>query len=153
MSLKLVTGPANAAKAAHVLGAFRDRLADEPFLVVPAFRDVEHAQREAAERGAVLGARVVRFAWLFDEIAERCADEPLRTRRASDLQRELIVGEAAGALRHNPERWGGTPVFVYGFDDFTELELDAIESLADKADAEVTVSLPYERGRVAFKAL
>jgi ATP-dependent helicase/DNAse subunit B len=238
VSLRLVTGPANAAKAAHVLGAFRERLSDEPFLVVPAFRDVEHAQREAAERGAVLGARVVRFAWLFDEIAERCADEPLRTRRASDLQRELIVGEAiaaasldalaasaerpgftraatrligelerslitpqrfaqalgewagdgprrkfarelgsiylgyrhrmdaaglaseeltawraADALRHNPERWGGTPVFVYGFDDFTELELDAIESLAGRANAEVTVSLPYERGRTAFKAL
>ena len=238
MSLRLVTGPANAAKAAHVLGAFRDRIHDEPFLVVPAFRDVEHAQREAAERGAVLGARVVRFAWLFDEIAERCADDPARGRRASDLQRELIVGQAvraagltalaesakrpgftkaatrlvgeleralitpqrfaraladwaadgpradfarelsaiyrgyrdgmdaaglaseelaawraADALREHPDRWGRTPVFVYGFDDFTELELDAIETLARKADTEVTVSLPYERGRTAFKAL
>jgi ATP-dependent helicase/DNAse subunit B len=237
MSLRLVTGPANAAKAGHVLGAFRDRLADEPFLVVPAFRDVEHAQREAAERGAVLGARVVRFAWLFEEIAQRCADEPPR-RRASDLQRELIVGaavrnakldalaesaarpgftraatrlvgelerslvtparfaralgdwagqgpraafarelaaiyrgyragmdaaglaseelaawRAADALRRHPARWGRTPVFVYGFDDFTELELDAIETLATRADAEVVVSLPYERGRTAFKAL
>jgi ATP-dependent helicase/DNAse subunit B len=237
MSLRLVTGPANAAKAAHVLGAFRDRLADEPFLVVPAFRDVEHAQREAAERGAVLGARVVRFAWLFEEIAQRCADEP-PGRRASDLQRELIVGaavrgahlealaesaerpgftraatrlvgelerslvtparfaraladwagegpraafarelaaiyrgyrggmdsaglaseelaawRAADALREHPARWGRTPVFVYGFDDFTELELDAIETLATRADAEVVVSLPYERGRAAFKAL
>jgi ATP-dependent helicase/DNAse subunit B len=238
VSLRLVTGPANAAKAAHVLGAFRDRLADEPFLVVPAFRDVEHAQREAAERGAVLGARVVRFTWLFDEIASRCADDPSRGRRASDLQRELIVAQAvrranltalaqsaerpgftraatrfigeleralitpqrfaralsdwaqegpraqfaaelaaiyrgyrdgmdaaglaseelaawraADALREHPDRWGRTPVFVYGFDDFTELELDAIETLAGKADAEVTVSLPYERGRAAFKAL
>ena len=238
MSLRLVTGPANAAKAAHVLGAFRDRLADEPFLVVPAFRDVEHAQREAAERAAVLGARVVRFAWLFDEIADRCADDPSRGRRASDLQRELIVAQAtraakldalaesaerpgftraatrfigeleralitpqrfaraladwagdgpraafarelaaiyrgyregmdaaglaseelaawraADALREHPDRWDRTPVFVYGFDDFTELELDAIESLARRADADVTVSLPYERGRVAFKAL
>jgi ATP-dependent helicase/DNAse subunit B len=237
MSLRLVTGPANAAKAAHVLGAFRDRLADEPFLVVPAFRDVEHAQREAAERGAVLGARVVRFTWLFEQIAERCADDPPR-RRASDLQRELIVGaavraadltalaasaerpgftraatrlvaelersliapprfaralsdwagdgprgafarelaaiyrgyrngmdaarlaseelaawRAADALREHPDRWGRTPVFVYGFDDFTELELDAIETLATRAEAEVVVSLPYERGRTAFKAL
>src|SRR5215207_6644095 len=223
MSLRLVTGPANAAKAAHVLGAFRDRLADEPFLVVPAFRDVEHAQREAAERGAVLGARVVRFTWLFDEIANRCADDPIRGSRAADLtavaesaerpgftraatrlvgeleralitpqrfaraladwagdgpratfarelaaiyrgyregmdaaglaSEELAAWRAADALREHPDRWGRTPVFVYGFDDFTELELDAIESLARKADAEVTVSLPYERGRVAFKAL
>jgi ATP-dependent helicase/DNAse subunit B len=187
----------------------------------------------------VLGARVVRFAWLFEQIAERCADgdDPPR-RRASDLQRELIVGaavrgahleslaesaarpgftraatrlvgelerslvtparfgraladwagdgpragfarevaaiyrgyragmdaagvaseelaawRAADALRRHPDRWGRTPVFVYGFDDFTEVELDAIETLATRAEAEVVVSLPYERGRAAFKAL
>ena len=215
MSLKLVTGPANAAKAGHVLGAFRARLAEEPLLVVPALRDVEHAQREAAERGAVLGARVVRFAWLFDEMARRCADRR-PGRRASALQRELIVAatvrslelealaesasrpgfvraatrlvaelerslvepqrltqalrewagdgpratfaselaaiyrgyrsgleaarlsddelyawRAVDALREHPDRWGATPVFVYGFDDFTDIELDAIETLAD----------------------
>ena len=48
MSLRLVTGPANAAKAGHVLGAFRARLAEEPLLVVPAFRDVEQHQRHLA---------------------------------------------------------------------------------------------------------
>ncbi len=40
-------------------------------LVVPTYADVEHAQRELAERGAVFGARVLRFAWLFQEIAAR----------------------------------------------------------------------------------
>ncbi|MEA2479972.1 MAG: hypothetical protein QOJ07_1894, partial [Thermoleophilaceae bacterium] len=239
MPLRLVTGPANAAKAGEVLGAFRARLGEEPFLVVPAFRDVEHAQREAAERGAVLGARVVRFTWLFDEIAARCADPDDRPgRRASPLQLELIVGEAvratplealaesasrpgftraatrlvaeleralvapprfaraladwagdgpraayahelgaiylryrsaldaagvaseellhwraADALREHPARWQATPVFLYGFDDFTDIELDAIETLATRAGADVTVSLPYERGRMAFRGL
>ena len=37
MPLKLVTGPANAAKAGEVLGALRARVDEEPLLVVPAF--------------------------------------------------------------------------------------------------------------------
>ena len=57
MPLKLVTGPANAAKAGEVLGGLRDRLDDEPVLIVPAFEDVEHNQRELAARQAVFGAR------------------------------------------------------------------------------------------------
>jgi hypothetical protein len=71
VALTLVIGPANAAKAGAVLGGLRSRLDDEPILVVPAFGDVEHAQRELAERGAVFGARVLRFRWLFEEIASR----------------------------------------------------------------------------------
>ena len=38
---------------------------------MPAFEDVEHTQRELADGGAVFGARVVRFEWLFETIAER----------------------------------------------------------------------------------
>ena len=235
MPLTLVTGPANAAKAGEVLGGLRARLEDEPILVVPTFQDVEHAQRELAERGAVFGARVLRFDWLFREIAERGGyHEPV----ASPVQRELIVEEAirgarlavlaesaaqpgfvraaarfvtelgrsmvdparltaalrswagdgprrayadevaaiyrgyrdgveaAGladpelfakraldAVRLAPERWRGTPLFVYGFDDFTALELDALETVARRCGADVTVSLPFEAGRVAFKAV
>ena len=67
MPLKLVTGPANAAKAGEVLGGLRARVDEEPVLVVPAFQDVEHAQRELAERGAVFGVGVLRFDWLFRE--------------------------------------------------------------------------------------
>ena len=59
----------------------------------------------------------------------------------------------ARALGASPERWGATPVFVYGFDDFTPLELEALEALADRAGADVTVSLPYEPGREAFRAI
>jgi ATP-dependent helicase/DNAse subunit B len=231
--LRLVTGPANAAKAGAVLGTLRERLADEPLLVVPAFEDVEHNQRELAARGAVFGARVVRPAALFREIALRAG---YRARVASALQRRLIferavaasdleavaasaerpgfaragvrfveelersmvepqrltvalrqwAGEgpraryaeevaeiyrryragldaaelvdedlfawrALDALRREPASWGGTPVFVYGFDDFGPLERDALETLATHARVDVTVSLPYEPGRHAFK--
>jgi ATP-dependent helicase/DNAse subunit B len=233
--LKLVTGPANSAKAGEVLGALRGSLDDDPILVVPAFQDVEHAQRELAERGAVFGARVLRFAWLFEAIAERSG---YAARKASALQRELIMEDAAAAaglrvlapsaehpgfaraavafaaelegamvepprftaalrawaangprrgyaeevaaiyrgyrerlraaslvdpelfawraldsLRRDPSRWGETPVFVYGFDDFTPLELDALETLARHCCAEVIVSLPFEPGRAAFRAV
>lgn len=236
VALKLVTGPANSAKAGAVVGGYRERLGEEPLLVVPGFRDVEWARRELAERGAVLGARVVRFRVLFEEIARRAG---VRARPASRLQRELLAGAAAreagleelaasaerpgfaraaarfaaeleramvepealaGALarwagrgprrryarevaaiysgyrerldaaglagselaawralealrRAGPGAWGGTPVFLYGFDGFTELELAAIELLAGPAGAEVAVSLPYEPGREAFRAI
>jgi ATP-dependent helicase/DNAse subunit B len=232
--LTLVTGPANAAKAGEVLGGLRARLADDPILLVPTFGDVEHAQRELAERGAVFGARVLRFGWLFQEVARRAG---YGERIASEVQRELIVEEAvqaasldvlaesaaqpgfvraaarfvaelgrsmvdparftralrdwtgdgarraygeevaavyrgyragldrAGvvdadvfawraldALRSDPEAWGGTPLFVYGFDDFTALELDALETISGRCGADVSVSLPFEPGREAFRA-
>ena len=219
-----------------MLGAYRARLEEEPILVVPAYRDVEHALRELADHGAVFGTAVVRFAWLFEEIAERCGLES--PQRASAIQRDLLVEEAvrdldlrelrassqqpgfaraatrlieeleramvepaaferaleqwaghgprrryarevasiyrayrerldaAGltdedlfawrtvdALRERPDAFGRTPVFVYGFDDFTPIELDALETLAERVGVDVTVSLPYEAGRPAFKAV
>jgi ATP-dependent helicase/nuclease subunit B len=235
MPLQLVIGPANSGKAGVLLNAYRARLDEEPMLVVPSFEDVEHTQRELADGGAVFGTRVVRFKWLFQEIASRAGFRP---RVAGEVQRELIVEEAvrslgldtlgrsagrpgfvratvrlvaelersmveparftqalrdwagdgprsgyaaevaaiysryrqrleeAGlydrqlsewraldALRRDARAWGDTPVFVYGFDDFTPLELDALETLSRIAGADVMVSLPYERGRVAFKAV
>ena len=94
MSLTLVTGPANSGRAGVVLGGYRARLDDEPVLVVPYFQDVEHNQRELAERGAVLGGNVLRFAWLFDLVARRTG---YGARTATRLQRELIVEEAVRA--------------------------------------------------------
>ena len=235
MPLKLVTGPANSAKAGEVLGGYRDRLDEEPILVVPEFRDVEHAQREMAANGAVFGVRVARFGWLWELMARRVG---YSARVASRFQRELLVArggqgratcacsrrrrsrpgfsraaarflaevgragiepdELGSALsdwarrraraalrardradprrlprgarrgragrsravrlaharrvpRRTPRAWGATPVFVYGFDDFTDVELAGIEALAEHVD--VTLSFPYERGRHAFDAL
>lgn len=236
MGLTLVTGPANSGRAGEVLGAYRARLEEEPILVVPAFRDVEHTVRELAGDGAVFGTAVVRFKWLFETIAERCGAAPAR--RASAVQLELLMEEAvrgldlrelrdsaaqpgfaraaarlvselertmvepasferaleqwaghgprrryarevasiyrayrdrldaAGlvdedlyawravdALRERPHDFGRTPVLVYGFDDFTPIELDALETLAERVGVDVTVSLPYEVGRPAFRAV
>ena len=46
------------------------------------------------------------------------------------------------ALRRDPDRWAGRPVFLYGFDDLTLEQLELVRPLA--ANAPVTVALPWE---------
>jgi ATP-dependent helicase/DNAse subunit B len=65
-----------------------------------------------------------------------------------DVEQRAV--RALDELRRRPALWGGTPVLVYGFDDLTRLQLDAIETLGRVVDAPVTVSLSYEPGRTAF---
>jgi ATP-dependent helicase/DNAse subunit B len=71
-------------------------------------------------------------------------------RRIKRADRELRVTRALDALRRKPALWGATPVVLYGFDDLTELQLDAIETLGGVVGARVSVSLAYEPGRVVF---
>lgn len=227
--MKLVIGPANAAKAGTALGAFRARLRRDPWLVVPTAADVAHYERELAQDGPRRGGRVATFSGFVREVAQRAG---YAARVVAPLQRERVVAEAiasarlqalapiagtrgflhaAGAftaelertlltpqrltaavrmlpdapptlhevaaiydryarglerlgrvdaelfawraldaLRARKEAWGDTPVVFYGFDDFTTLERDAIETLSRVVGAEVTVSLTYEPGRAAF---
>jgi ATP-dependent helicase/DNAse subunit B len=97
------------------------------------------------------------------------AQQPPRTEYADDLARlylryereleasagvdpESFAWGALDALRAAPEDWLGTPVFVYGFDDLTAVELDAVDTLARAVGAEVTVSITYEPSRLALLA-
>lgn len=66
------------------------------------------------------------------------------------LDPERRAARALDELRRSPALWKGTPVLLYGFDDLTPLQLDVLETLGAKVDAPITVSLSYERGRVAF---
>lgn len=233
MSLTIVSGPANSAKAAALLDGYRAALARSPILVVPRRADAEHYQRELADHGAVLGARVEPFSGLMREIARRAgvlerplgeharaavitavlggaklqalapaAQAPafvdalarfiaeLEARRVTPprfsaavrawaregTSRRVYVDELAGLYRDYrrrlerlgrldselhalraldelslaPDRWRGTPVFCYGFDDLDALQLAVIETLAAKVDAAVTLSLPGEPGRLAL---
>jgi hypothetical protein len=228
MSLTLVTGPANAAKAGHVLERLRAVLHREPLLVVPTAADVSHYGQELAAGGVVFGAQVLTFERLVGEIGRvagviarplglvardrvvraAIADTHLRRLAPSaaapgfaaaagalfaELQRSLVEParftralrawggatytdelaalysayrrrlEALGrpdregaawaaldALRADPARWGRRPVFLYGFDELTPTQLDAIDTLARLAEAEVCVALPYEPGRHAL---
>jgi ATP-dependent helicase/DNAse subunit B len=233
MPLALVLGPANSAKAAEVLGAYRAAARRGAILVVPTGLDREHYRREVLAEGAVLGGEVLTFPGLAREIARRAGYDgrmlaPLQRERvlratiarldlvatrasaaapgfapavgtlvaeleralvtpqrftqamrawaggdaerlayadevaalyaeyARELDRlgrvdaELFAWRAIDALRAAPGRWGAAPVYLYGFDDLTPLERDAVETLARVAGAEVTVSLTYEAGRAAF---
>ena len=71
----------------------------------------------------------------LDRLGRR--DEPLHAAAALD------------AVREDPAAWGATPVFVYGFDDLTALQRDAVETIA-ATGAEVMLSLAFEPGRMAF---
>ena len=75
----------------------------------------------------------------------------------SELAR-MGLRDRDGLRRHAVERlrgdlgaWAGAPVFAYGFEDLTGAEWALLEALA--ARAEVTVSIPYEPGRIVFAAL
>ena len=227
MSLTLITGPANAAKAGAVLDRFRAALPREPVLVVPTPADVEHYQRELAAEGIVVGAEVVTFSWLVRRLAEAAGVRPRvlgpvarervvraavaetrlevlarsaaapgfaaaagalfaelgrslvgparftravrdwaeapahaaelaalfsayhrRLERLEAVDAEGLAKAALDALRERPAAWGARPVFLYGFDDLTPLQRDAVETLARHAD--VCVALAYEPGRAAF---
>ena len=64
--------------------------------------------------------------------------------------REQRLTGALDELRRKPALWGSLPVILYGFDDLTELQLDAIETLCGVVGAPVTLSLAFEPGRLAF---
>src|SRR5512132_1727332 len=71
--------------------------------------------------------------------------------RAIERRDRVLHDQAAlDVLRLEPARWGATPVFLYGFDDLTAVERDAVETLAVHAGAPVTVALSFEPGRAAF---
>jgi ATP-dependent helicase/DNAse subunit B len=72
--------------------------------------------------------------------------------RSGRVDAELFTWRALDSLRASPGRWGSEAVFFYGFDDLHPLQLDAVETLARVAGAEVMISLTYEAGRAALRA-
>jgi ATP-dependent helicase/DNAse subunit B len=80
-------------------------------------------------------------------VFERYQQTLMRIRRRD---RELRATRALDELRRKPAAWGALPVLLYGFDDFTELQIDTILTLGNVVAAKVMVSLVYEPGRVVF---
>jgi hypothetical protein len=60
-------------------------------------------------------------------------------------------GHAAGLLESRLDAWDGSPLFAYGFEDMSGVQLAALRALA--ARCPVMVSLPYEPGRPALAAV
>src|SRR4051794_41416772 len=96
MSLALVTGPANAAKAGHVLERLRAVLHREPLLVVPTTADVSHYGQELAAGGVVFGAEVVTFEGLVREIGRVAG---VTSRPLGRVARERVVRAAIAEAR------------------------------------------------------
>jgi hypothetical protein len=74
-------------------------------------------------------------------------------RRLEALGRADAEGHAwaaLDALRADPASWGARPVLLYGFDDLSAAQLDAVETLARHTPADVVVALPGEAGRAAL---
>ncbi|MDQ3676745.1 MAG: hypothetical protein M3401_08095, partial [Actinomycetota bacterium] len=84
-----------------------------------------------------------------DDVAGVYASYRRTLERAQRRDRPLYEAAALDALREHPADWGGTPVFIYGFDDLTPLQRDAVQTLA-ATGADVMLSLAYEPGRLAF---
>ncbi|MDQ6775673.1 MAG: hypothetical protein M3071_05495, partial [Actinomycetota bacterium] len=93
MSLTLVLGPANSAKAAEVLGAYRASARRGAILVVPTRLDREHYRREVLGEGALLGGEILTFPGLAREIARRAG---YTARTLSPLQRERALRATIG---------------------------------------------------------
>jgi ATP-dependent helicase/DNAse subunit B len=65
--------------------------------------------------------------------------------------RDRLRRRAAELLGSDFASWDDEPVFAYGFEDLTAAEWALLEALSARTD--VTVSIPYEAGRVAFASL
>src|SRR5215211_5059073 len=163
MSLTLVTGPANAAKAGHVLERIvRAAIADAHLrrlaasAASPGFAAAAGALFAELQRSLVEPARFTRAlrAWggarYVDEVAALYAAYRRRLAELGRPDREGAAWAALDALRADPARWGRRPVFLYGFDELTPAQLDAVDTLARLAGAAVCVALPYEPGRHAL---
>jgi ATP-dependent helicase/DNAse subunit B len=134
-SLRTLATSAAAPGFADALGSLFAELGRSligPARFAAAVRGWEDAPAHAGELAALFGAYHRRL-------------EALGARDAEGHARAAL-----DALRAAPAAWGARPVFLYGFDDLTPLQTDAVETLARHAGAEVCVALPYEPGRAAF---
>ena len=84
-----------------------------------------------------------------DEVSGLYSAYRRRLERLGRMDAPLYEAAALDALRDDPAAWRDTPVFFYGFDDLLPQQHDAVETLA-ATGAQVTLSLAYEPGRMAF---
>jgi len=118
------------------------RLVDE----LEALRVTPQRLTQALRAWAAGDAGRLRYA---DEVSGLFAGYRRALERLGRLDARLYEAAALDALRTRPAAWGETPVFFYGFDDLQPLQRDAVDTLA-RTGAQVTLSLSYEPGRMAF---
>jgi superfamily I DNA/RNA helicase len=123
--------------AARMIASLEQERVDPPRFS----RAMRSWSREARGRGALAADLAAIYGRYRSELA-----------KLDLLDAELFAWEALDALRASPRSWGRTPLFLYGFDDLTAIELDAVRTLSERAGVAVTVALTYEPGRPALAA-
>ena len=127
-----------------------------PSAAAPGFAAAAGALFAELQRSLVEPARFTRAlrGWggapYADELAALYSAYRRRLEALGRPDREGAAWAALDALRADPARWGRRPVFLYGFDELTPAQLDAVDTLARLAGADVCVALPYEPGRHAL---
>jgi ATP-dependent helicase/DNAse subunit B len=127
-----------------------------PSAAAPGFARAAGALFAELQRSLVEPARFTRAlrSWggaaYADELAALYSAYRRRLEGLGRPDREGEAWAALDALRADPARWGRRPVFLYGFDELTRIQLDAVETLARVGEADVWVTLPYEPGRHAL---
>ena len=101
---------------------------------------------------AELDAALVDQSRLDGDLARLRAAYHAELDRLGLCDREGLRARSVARLGSALDAWQlGRPVFAYGFEDLTAAEWALLEALAGRT--EVTVSIPYEPGRVAFASL
>jgi ATP-dependent helicase/DNAse subunit B len=98
----------------------------------------------AAEASEGDSAQELELARLYEEY-ERLRNGAGRSDSGS------VAAAAVSALRADPAAWGEMPVFIYGFDDLTEVQLDLIGVLAEACDVVFAVNYS-DRNALAARA-
>src|SRR5262245_21024060 len=98
-----------------------------------------------------LEAGLVDLDGLDDELGTLALAYRQELARLGFRDRDGMRRAAVERLHSSIDAGPGTPVFAYGFEDLTGAEWALLEALSARAD--VTISIPYEPGRVAFEAL
>jgi ATP-dependent helicase/DNAse subunit B len=127
-----------------------------PSAAAPGFAAAAGALFAELQRSLVEPARFTRAlrSWggvsYADELAALYSVYRSRLEALGRPDREGEAWAVLDALRAAPAAWGRRPVFLYGFDELTRTQLDAVETLSRVCEADVWVTLPYEPGRHAL---
>ncbi len=135
MPLSLIVGPPNSGRT----GLIRERvvagLARDPVLVVPTLDDVARFERELVGGGVVLGASILTFGRLFEEVA-RAAGAELRPglTKAQELHlvRRAIDAAELRILARSARRPGFAPALAGLIEELQGGALDP-DTVADRA--------------------
>jgi hypothetical protein len=113
MPLSLIVGPPNSGRAGAILARLRERLDEDPVLVVPTGDDAAWFERELCSGGEpTLGVSIRTFGWLFEDTARLLSlslPESLTAPQRLALIRAAIAATGLRRLRRSAERPGFAP--------------------------------------------